>query len=441
MRPGPRGAVTRRGDESSTGGRAVHRSSGGPPQVASRPQGSSADRHRAGRAGRRRRPEEHRERHHRHRRRQRRRLTPPRQSRTTARSPTSGWPPPPAATTPARQEFVDAGTFWVDVECWNGLSGNVSAQHQQGRPGDRPRCADHAQLGVRERPPQHAADQGVRGRAQPGPGHGRSSSGTSPAGSTEAADATASGPPSPEPGDGVEEFPSSPEELLRRPGLRGGRRGVGRGEPRRPLRGARARLVARAGRIGGENARGGAAIRRPRPRSRDDGRLRSPVAQYIYTMVRARKAHGDKVILDNVTLSFLPGAKIGVVGPNGAGKSTVLQIMAGMQQPSNGEAIARAGCVGRHPAAGAAAQREPRRARQRRGGRQAAPRRADPLRGGQRGDGGARRRLRRAPRRAGRAHGGHREPRRLGARRPHRAGHGRPALPARRRRRHRPLRW
>ncbi|MCA0144055.1 energy-dependent translational throttle protein EttA [Blastococcus sp. LR1] len=63
------------------------------------------------------------------------------------------------------------------------------------------------------------------------------------------------------------------------------------------------------------------------------------MAQYIYSMVRARKAHGDKVILDNVTLAFLPGAKIGVVGPNGAGKSTVLQIMAGMQQPSNGEAI------------------------------------------------------------------------------------------------------
>ena len=63
------------------------------------------------------------------------------------------------------------------------------------------------------------------------------------------------------------------------------------------------------------------------------------MAQYIYTMVRARKAHGDKVILDNVTLSFLPGAKIGVVGPNGAGKSTVLQIMAGMQQPSNGDVM------------------------------------------------------------------------------------------------------
>ena len=56
-------------------------------------------------------------------------------------------------------------------------------------------------------------------------------------------------------------------------------------------------------------------------------------------MKKARKAHGDKVILDDVTLSFYPGAKIGVVGPNGAGKSTVLQIMAGLQQPSNGEAF------------------------------------------------------------------------------------------------------
>ncbi|WP_333764508.1 energy-dependent translational throttle protein EttA [Streptomyces sp. IBSBF 2390] len=63
------------------------------------------------------------------------------------------------------------------------------------------------------------------------------------------------------------------------------------------------------------------------------------MAEYIYTMRKARKAHGDKVILDDVTLSFLPGAKIGVVGPNGAGKSTVLQIMAGLQQPSNGDAF------------------------------------------------------------------------------------------------------
>ena len=62
------------------------------------------------------------------------------------------------------------------------------------------------------------------------------------------------------------------------------------------------------------------------------------MAEFIYTMKKARKAHGEKVILDDVTLMFYPGAKIGVVGPNGAGKSTVLQIMAGLQQPSNGEA-------------------------------------------------------------------------------------------------------
>ena len=62
------------------------------------------------------------------------------------------------------------------------------------------------------------------------------------------------------------------------------------------------------------------------------------MAEYIYSMVRARKAHGDKVILDDVTMSFLPGAKIGVVGPNGAGKSTILKIMAGLDTPSNGEA-------------------------------------------------------------------------------------------------------
>ncbi|WP_413450852.1 energy-dependent translational throttle protein EttA [Georgenia phoenicis] len=62
------------------------------------------------------------------------------------------------------------------------------------------------------------------------------------------------------------------------------------------------------------------------------------MAEYIYSMVRARKAHGDKVILDDVSMSFLPGAKIGMVGPNGAGKSTILKIMAGLEQPSNGEA-------------------------------------------------------------------------------------------------------
>ena len=62
------------------------------------------------------------------------------------------------------------------------------------------------------------------------------------------------------------------------------------------------------------------------------------MAEYIYSMVRARKAVGDKLLLDDVTMAFLPGAKIGVVGPNGAGKSTILKIMAGLDTPSNGEA-------------------------------------------------------------------------------------------------------
>ena len=61
--------------------------------------------------------------------------------------------------------------------------------------------------------------------------------------------------------------------------------------------------------------------------------------EFIYTMKKARKALGDKVILDDVTMSFYPGAKIGVVGPNGAGKSTILKIMAGLDTPSNGEAF------------------------------------------------------------------------------------------------------
>jgi ATP-binding cassette ChvD family protein len=63
------------------------------------------------------------------------------------------------------------------------------------------------------------------------------------------------------------------------------------------------------------------------------------MAEFIYTMRKVRKAHGDKVILDEVTLNFLPGAKIGVVGPNGAGKSSVLRIMAGLDQPNNGDAF------------------------------------------------------------------------------------------------------
>ena len=84
----------------------------------------------------------------------------------------------------------------------------------------------------------------------------------------------------------------------------------------------------RVGTIGG-NAR---ARARPKPPER------SNVAEFIYQMIKARKAIGDKVILDDVTMAFFPGAKIGMVGPNGAGKSSILKIMAGLDEPSNGEA-------------------------------------------------------------------------------------------------------
>lgn len=69
------------------------------------------------------------------------------------------------------------------------------------------------------------------------------------------------------------------------------------------------------------------------------------MAEFIYTMRKVRKAHGDKVILDDVTLNFLPGAKIGVVGPNGAGKSSVLKIMAGIDKPNNGDAFLAPGAT------------------------------------------------------------------------------------------------
>jgi len=69
------------------------------------------------------------------------------------------------------------------------------------------------------------------------------------------------------------------------------------------------------------------------------------VAEFIYTLSQARKAHNEKVVLDDVTLAFLPGAKIGVVGPNGAGKSSLLRIMSGKDDVSNGEAMLAPGAT------------------------------------------------------------------------------------------------
>jgi ATP-binding cassette ChvD family protein len=84
----------------------------------------------------------------------------------------------------------------------------------------------------------------------------------------------------------------------------------------------------------------GFALRRTANERHDDG-----MAEFIYTMRKVRKAHGDKVILDDVTLNFLPGAKIGVVGPNGAGKSSVLKIMAGIDKANNGDAFLAPGAT------------------------------------------------------------------------------------------------
>src|SRR4051794_3925613 len=94
-----------------------------------------------------------------------------------------------------------------------------------------------------------------------------------------------------------------------------------------------------AGRISRSRCAPGRMEREVRDLRRNDPLM----AQYIYTMKKVRKAHGDKVVLDDVTLSFLPGAKIGVVGPNGAGKSSVLKIMAGLDHANNGEAYSAPG--------------------------------------------------------------------------------------------------
>ena len=83
------------------------------------------------------------------------------------------------------------------------------------------------------------------------------------------------------------------------------------------------------------------------------------MAEFVFQMIKARKSYGDRVILDDVTLSFLPGAKIGVVGPNGMGKSTLLKIMAGLETVSNGEASLTPGFT-----AGAAAGRHQDRGRE-----------------------------------------------------------------------------
>ena len=157
-------------------------------------------------------------------------------------------------------------------------------------------------------------------------------------------------------------------------------------------------------------------------------------------MVRARKAHGDKLILDDVTMSFFPGAKIGVVGPNGAGKSTILKIMAGLDTPSNGEAKLTPGfTVG-------ILMQEPELDESKtvlenvQDGVAELRAKIERFNADRRGVRRPRRRLRRARRRDGEAAGRDRRRQRLGPRLAARAGDGRAAHPAGRRQGRVPLR-
>ena len=163
-------------------------------------------------------------------------------------------------------------------------------------------------------------------------------------------------------------------------------------------------------------------------------------AEYVYTMYRVDKFYGaDRQVLANISLSFFPGAKIGVLGPNGAGKSTLLRIMAGKEETSSGVAELAPNATRRPARAGARARPGEDRARERRGRRARAARPARPL---QRDLGAvlrARRRLRRAARRAGEGAGPDRPARRLAARGAARPRDGRAAAAGGRPRRHHAL--
>ena len=165
------------------------------------------------------------------------------------------------------------------------------------------------------------------------------------------------------------------------------------------------------------------------------------MAEYVFTLRNVRKAHGDKVVLDNVTLSFLHGAKIGVVGPNGTGKSSMLKIMAGLDHANNGDAIidpdATVGMLQQEPplSEGKTVLENVEEAV---GEIKAKMKRLEET-SEEMGEPG--RRPRRPPRRDGRPADRARRRQRLGPRQPARPGHGRAALPAAGRPGRQPLRW
>ena len=165
------------------------------------------------------------------------------------------------------------------------------------------------------------------------------------------------------------------------------------------------------------------------------------MAEYVFTLRNVRKAHGDKVVLDNVTLSFLHGAKIGVVGPNGTGKSTLLKIMAGLEHANNGDAIkdpdATVGMLQQEPplTEGKTVLENVEEAVDELKGKMAR------LDGALHVHGRPGRRPRQAQRRGRCAAERARRRQRVGPRQPPRAGDGRAALPAVRRPGRHPVRW
>ena len=192
-----------------------------------------------------------------------------------------------AAVQPQDREWSDGHTQWYTVNAWRGLAENCAASLRRGDP-----VVVHGRL---KRTYVNGNDVEVLSFEIDAIHVGHDlSRGTSAF--------TRSAREPAEPVGGARSRPATPRRATRAAGLTGSASPIGSPEPRWPRR------------LG-------------------------TMAEYVFTLRNVRKAHGDKVVLDNVTLSFLHGAKIGVVGPNGTGKSSLLKIMAGLDHANNGDAI------------------------------------------------------------------------------------------------------
>ena len=234
-------------------------------------------------------------------------------------------------------EWVDGQTTWITVTCFRTLAEHVATSVQKGRPGGGRRQAADQRLRPGRRHGRTAGPGGQHRRPRPAAGNSGSSDG--PSGSS----ARTSG---------------SPTWLRCWTRWRARPRDLGRSGGAGPCPGRWSRRLSRSGREPVRAGRGGRVVARSRERTTGildrwcapayGWPVRSPpsskglslaMPEFIYSMHNVRKALGDKLVLDNITLSFYPGAKIGIVGPNGTGKSTLLKLMAGLEKPNNGDAM------------------------------------------------------------------------------------------------------